>query len=84
MPKEDHFIFNFNDDSLDVKSETGSENEEQRKTTKRFFLSSQNISKTPSSTPILKIGSNVDVKNSPIKRKSVEDTDEDSIISVIN
>ncbi|KAL5282640.1 hypothetical protein ACFFRR_005621 [Megaselia abdita] len=76
MEKED-FFFQYNDeDSLDIKSETGSEND---KALKRFFSSTQNISKTPS--PMLMMP---DETKSEITKCVVNCEDEDSIISVVN
>lgn len=80
IPKEDDFVFQFNEDSLDNKSETGSEKD---KASKRLFASTQNVRNTPSPGPLLK-NELLFEPESQIGKNSFFDEDEDSIISVVN
>lgn len=80
MPKEDDFVFQFNEDSLDIKSETGSEND---KTSKVLFISTQNVRNTPSPGILLK-NELLFESESQMGKNNFFDEDEDSIISVVN
>lgn len=79
IPKEEEFVFQFNEDSLEVKSEISSDNE---KASKRVYMSTQNINKT--SSPCSSVKHEIVEPLTQTGKKTIFDEDEDSIISVVN